>query len=158
LIAVDSPSFQTQWESVLSLSTLGVGVRPSDLYRNVTSWMPAACRESPLARWTFLSKMPSDMKKLLLSREELTLRELAVYADTIADSVGTSPPHLVSTVETNMAEISAERARKTPPPRKSSRWGLCFYHHRWADKARRCEPGCSWRTGTASGNAAGAGQ
>ena len=83
LLTVDSPSFQDSWERCLLLPVLRSGEKPTDVHRQLTSWLSGHDPEDPFLRATFLAKMPGDIKKMLLARTDCTLAQLAAFADTI---------------------------------------------------------------------------
>ena len=91
LLTVDAPSFQDSWERCLLLPLLRPGEKPSDIHRLLTSWLTGHDPEDPFLRATFLSKMPGDLKKMLLARPDCTLAQLAAFADTIHSCVSKPP-------------------------------------------------------------------
>ena len=79
LISLDSPTLQESWEHALNLPVLQPGKWPSDVHWNLVSWLPDDKVDCPIVRATFLMKMPTDLKKMLLAYPKMSLEELAVF-------------------------------------------------------------------------------
>ena len=159
LLEVDGPSFQDSWERCLSLPVLSPGERPTDVYRQLVSWLEKEeMVESAFLCATFLTKMPPDLKRMLLAKPDLSLSDLAVFADSIhpATAPRASPavyqlssdePDNHPRPEPVCALTKPPRVRQPPawpsrPPPTDHR--LCWYHASFGVQARSCKPGCSW--------------
>ena len=159
LISTDAPSFQDNWERCMALPHLRPGDKPSDLYAALTSWLTdIQDPDNPWVRATFISKMPEDVRMMLLAYPNCTLEQLSTFADSLSASLSakrrTSPPVFSMAVDTDGGEATPSPVLTTPPPpvlavrapRQDSRTPqvstLCWFHQRFGDKARSCKPGC----------------
>ena len=178
LIEMDGPSLQESMERFLALPVLRPGERPSSIRRQLCSWVSEDQVESSLVRALFISKMPADLKKLLLNQENLSLRHLAAHADKLQRTSGlSSPPGSVFCVETLEdpicpSEAAGETVNAVRGPRQQHRRfktqptppsplemkagilspaGVCHFHTRFGKAARSCVSGCKWNQGNAAG-------
>ena len=161
LIAKDAPSFQDNWERCVALPPLRPGDRPSDMYTTLTSWLTDnQDSDNPWVRATFISKMPDDLKMMLLAYPNCNLEQLATFADTLSASLSgkrrTSPPVFSMGVDPEMGDDSpppvlavrsprqasqqAPRQSNQPPPARGQ--DLCWFHRTFGDRARSCKQGC----------------
>ena len=114
LIAKDAPSFQDNWERCVALPPLRPGDRPSDMYTTLTSWLTdSQDPDNPWVRATFISKMPDDLRMMLLAYPNCNLEQLATFADTL--SVSLSGKRRMSPQVFSMA-VDLDRGDDSPPP------------------------------------------
>ena len=153
LIDTDAPSFQDNWERCMLIPPLRPGERPSEMYATLTSWLREdQDPDNPWVRATFISKMPEELRIMLLAYPLCTLQELAVFADSLSHQKKRSSPAVFSmAVDPEMGNASPSPPAPPPvlglkmgkqdsrPPQVSS---LCWYHQRFGDKAKSCKPGC----------------
>jgi hypothetical protein len=152
--------------------TLG-DLKPSQLLRKMKSLLPGGTGEV-WYRQAFLSKLPAQVRLQLATNRE-ALATLAEAADFIVDTLRNEPQGvLVNTVtpvqdgeEALQAEIAAvynKYGRHPPNPQQgmpnkggqvnqNKSNGICFFHFRFGDKAKKCVPPCNYkpRAGNASG-------
>jgi hypothetical protein len=100
----------------------------------------------------FMDRLPVEMRAQLSLQDYESPRHLAAAADLIWDARG---PTAVIPPAVN-AVMRDGRNRSRSPSGKGGRGGgrrprtstpgpgLCFYHRRFAEKAHRCEPPCTW--------------
>lgn len=162
LISTDAPTFQENWERCMSLPPLRAGEKPTDLYAALTSWLrDDQDPDNPWLRATFISKMPEELRIMLLAYPLCTLQELSVFADSIALSSKRRPPLQVFSMAVDSEGGGASPAlpaSPAPPPvfgvktsRPASKQdsrppqvsSVCWYHQRFGDNAKTCKPGCS---------------
>ena len=147
--------------------------RPTQLLRRMQQLLGdnTAAANSPLVRELFLQRLPPNVRMVLASSGDAsTLDELATLADRVLDAAPPSmasiapppPPSEVDDLRTEVARLkelvtslsTRERSTRyrspsprrqprslTPPPAPSH--GLCWYHARFGDQARKCTPPCS---------------
>ena len=117
LLTVDGLTFQQSWEIAMAIPALSPGQKPSDIHRQMTAWIPeddAVTADSPVVRATFLSKMPDDVKKMLLQHEDKNLAQLTALADSIVStSVPSSSPR-VSVLQAAEDHVDAPVCALTP--------------------------------------------
>ena len=117
LVQIDGPLFQESVERFLTLPLLRPGERPSSYLRHLCGWLPEDLVESPYTRALFLSKMPGDLKRLLLSQEQLSLRQLAVHGDRLSRAGGPSSAPKVFHINTNeLADLPGNSTESSPAP------------------------------------------
>ena len=115
LVQIDGPSFQEAVERFLALPLLRPGERPSSYLRHLCGWLPEDLVESPFTRALFLSKMPGDLKRLLLSQEQLSLRQLAVHGDRLSRAGGPSSAPKIFHINTSELENLPVSSVESPP-------------------------------------------
>jgi len=94
-------------------------------------------------RCLFLERLPEEIRGILAHSQITDCRQLAKAADTLWE---TRQPTANAVHEGTAPSTSAHaRPRKKPalstPQRADS--GLCFYHAKFGDQARSCQPPCS---------------
>lgn len=107
-----------------------------------------------LFRHLFVQQLPDFVRIPLASCTEQDCRKLAAQADQLYLS-GTLRPQPVGQPIAQVESLPAQPVHAVTA-RKSIAQALCFYHQRFGDKAKRCEPHCSRyssSTSTRSGNA-----
>ena len=83
---VNWSTFQKSWEKCLALLVLSHEEHPSDVHRQLVSWLQSENNlDRSFLHATFLSKMPVVQKKMLLSCPDLLLQELVTLADIRVD-------------------------------------------------------------------------
>ena len=160
LLEVDGPSFQDSWERCLALPVLSAGERPTDIYRQLVSWLEKEeMVESAFLRATFLTKMPPDLKRMLLAKPDMSLSALVVFADSIHSATSTRASPAVYQLSSDSPDahprpepvcalnkpprVRQPPARAAQPPPSDGR--LCWYHASFGVQARSCKPGCAWQ-------------
>ena len=115
------------------LDMAGLGERkPSDLLAHMQTCHPKGKPFGFLSRELFLRQLPLDVRAHLADKQQLAMAELAKEADQFFASTG--------------ARISAASSRPSAPVRAPAA-GLCFYHERFGEKAKRCKGPCSYQPG-----------
>lgn len=151
LLASFKPSPRSQINKIIDHAELGGG-KPSILMSSMLALLPDGEPAGLLFEGLFLRRLPAEMREHLAARTFATPREMALHADALwearnsaADSVAAIGRH-------------SSPGRPKSPHRGGKKWenrgGLCFFHYKFGEKARRCEPPCTW-TGNcpaASGN------
>ena len=143
-----------RYAQLMAVSSLSSNQRPSMLLATMLSLLPAKVEpDGFMFRHCFLSKLPSNVRALCNAQKDFTLDQLASYADTVTDMQSPSSSPLcgyVGAVEgcpaaapCNVVQAACQAVTVTPPPAAQSST-LCFYHRQFRDKARKCEPNCSW--------------
>lgn len=135
LIETYAPTQAQKDAELLSLSGLG-DRKPTALLRKIR-----ALNSDPqtLLRAFFLAQLPPYVRRVLAGRGLTDLDELATAADRIMEV----PAPDISTV--SVEDLSHRRSGRasggsaSSPPHDAF---TCFYHLRFGDKARRCQPGC----------------
>ena len=85
LISTDAPSFQDNWEKCMAIPPLRPGDKPSDLYTALTSWLrDDQDPDNPWVKATFISKMPEDLRIMLLAYPDYSLARLSTFADSLS--------------------------------------------------------------------------
>ena len=122
--------------------------------------LPPNVKPDVLFNALFLRRLPAGLRQVLATMKHESQRDLAKAADNLHDS-GSAPAVGVSAVPpAQSAEAcslpAANRGQSLPQAyrhRSSMPGRMCYYHARWAEKAIRCTPPCSW-----SGNGVGGGR
>ena len=155
LISTDAPSFQENWEKCMSLPPLRPGDKPSDLYSALTSWLKDdQDPDNPWVKATFISKLPEELRIMLLAHPEYSLEKMSTFADTLAlGAKRRSSPQVFSMVVDQDLDVSPSTSPPSPPPVLGVRAtkqdknpppsSLCWFHQRFGDKAKSCKPGCA---------------
>ena len=158
LLAKYTPTAYRLSESLVQLPGLG-SQSPSELMDEMLSLLPAddaaVTPSTALFRYLFLSRMPADIRAVLLKSDVKDMDALA----TIADEMWSSRPPSASAVEDVAAFAEEPLIAATTPAagrrdrQRSDRRGqdgnpsLCFYHARFASRAQKCTRPCSFRSG-----------
>lgn len=161
-------------ELLLAIDSLG-GRKPSQLLAEMLELCPREEHTSKLFAALFLQRLPRDIRVLLAQDDHTDLRKLATKADQLT-AFHKQQPHDVSAVasediatidlvaavkkEVNWKKRTQQTGNKPPlpPPRKregpppplqlaQQASGLCWYHWRFGEGAKKCSAPCSW-TGT----------
>lgn len=143
-------------------------LKPSQLLRQMRQLAGTSASEEML-KPLWLRNLPPSMHAILSATEEKSLDKLAVVADRVHDiqqpvevsAVSTSADRVsrleaqIEALSTQVAELvklqrsGQQQRQRSTRSRSASRGrradgGLCFYHNRFGDKARKCEGQCSW--------------
>jgi hypothetical protein len=141
-------------------------MRPSMLMDSMLSLLPPGDQPGTLFLAMYLRRLPTTIRDQLGAIEFNTPRAMAEHADLLWDARGGSAGHVAA------IGGQSDRGRRRSPFRSPNRGGrspnrngrqrqqtpgpdgLCFYHHRFADRAYRCTPPCAWQGNTpaAGGN------
>ena len=118
LISTDAPSFQENWEKCMSLPPLRPGDKPSDLYSALTSWLKDdQDPDNPWVKATFISKLPEELRIMLLAHPEYSLEKMSTFADTLAlGAKRRSSPQVFSMVVDQDVDVSPSTSTPSPPP------------------------------------------
>ena len=126
-------TLSTTEKAATLLDMAGLGERkPSDLLAHMQSCHPKGEPFGFLSRELFLRQLPLDVRAHLADKQQLSMAELAKEADQFFTSTG--------------ARISAAFSQPAAPVRSTAA-GLCYYHDRFGDKAKRCRKPCSYKAG-----------
>ena len=119
LISTDAPSFQENWEKCMAIPPLRPGDKPSDLYSALTSWLKDdQDPDNPWVKATFISKLPDDLRIMLLAHPDYSLEKLSAFADTLALGAKrrTSPQVFSMAVDQDLGDASPSTVLPSPPP------------------------------------------
>ncbi|XP_039954202.1 uncharacterized protein LOC120770683 [Bactrocera tryoni] len=161
-------SEQKRVKKLLQEQELG-DMRPSQLLREMRSLSGREINDNIL-KSIWMSRLPSHMR-LIISISNEPLDKVALLADKICEVSDTLHVHVVETpntaianqssIEQQLAEITKEiasikaninrrprsRSRSRPPPRSgmqnNNSNGLCWYHHKFGNDARKCRSPCA---------------
>jgi hypothetical protein len=145
---------QTKWARMFQLiHHPGLGdQRPSQLMDKMLALLSAGTKPDEVFMGLFMDRLPVEMRAQLSLQDYESPRHLAAAADLIWDARGPTAavPPAVNAV------MRDGRNRSRSPSGKGGRGGgrrnrastpgpgLCFFHRRFAEKAHRCEPPCTW--------------
>ncbi|XP_018360344.1 PREDICTED: uncharacterized protein LOC108759403, partial [Trachymyrmex cornetzi] len=148
--------------------------KPSQFLRHRTLAGTAVSKE--LLRTLWLGRLPSQMQAILATRSEDRLEDIAEQADRIHEVnnskalvLATSVPSAESTqnaleekiltltkqvaaLSTQMTKVlrsnrsRSHRSRSRFKQEKSDQKGICYYHRRFKEEARKCTQPCSFKT------------
>ena len=169
LIERTAASEQRRLQQLFTAEDLG-DRKPTQLLRRMQQLLgeKAATTDGSIIKELFLQRLPTNVRMVLAATSERTsLDELATLADKIVEvavpsiaTVSGSAP-ITSEVELLRAEnaslrkqVSAlqsatgprrrrSRSRNQGRPRSPSLPGVCWYHRRFGDAARKCTPPCT---------------
>jgi len=159
-------------EALLHLPPLGSSP-PGELLSQIKALLPNNHGKNCfLVRHAFLSRIPENIRTLLLARTTDTLDELSALAETMmsASAPSSAPSFAVSEQQGSIDAISQQQGNRSsrrqrtsaPPPRRRTTDDqrsppLCWYHRTFGDQATKCrstaESPCS-----ASGNGSSGGR
>ena len=169
LIERTAASEQRRLRELFTAEELG-DRKPTQLLRRMQLLLgdKAGTTDGSIIKELFLQRMPQSVRMVLASVSESTpLEELAALADKIREVATPSiasvnvPAHALSEIEQLRAEnarlqqqVSALQAATGPRRRRSrsrnrerrrspSQSGVCWYHRRFGDAARKCTQPCS---------------
>jgi hypothetical protein len=121
---------------------------PSQLLRHLESLLPAADSKSAMFRYHYINKMPASIRPFLVSNSAASLADLATQADNLLTFHRAQPTTVAaasSTSDSALAEVLARirNLEKGTKSKSANTGGLCFYHRKFGDKARKCQLPCS---------------
>jgi hypothetical protein len=127
--------------------------RPSQLMDKMLALLSTNTKPDEVFMGLFMDRLPVEMRAQLSLQDYESPRHLAAAADLIWDARGpvAAIPPSVNAVRDGRGRSRSPGGRgrggrrsrgSTPGPGRES--GLCFYHRRFAEKAHRCEPPCTW--------------
>ena len=172
LVRRTAASEQRRLQQLLTTEELG-DRRPSQLLRRMEQLLGgrAAAADGPFVRELFLQRLPANVRMVLASTSDTTsLEDLSQLADRIMEvappTMAAIPPaydevqslrtevdrlkELVTTLSSRERTAHQrspsprrQRFRRPTPPPATQREGLCWYHTRFGDRARKCTPPCT---------------
>jgi len=123
---------------------------PSKMMDEMLALLPSEVKPNLLFNALFLRRLPATLHQVLATQKHEDPRALAEAADHLYDS-GVHSPSVAAAVLPPSAEMCAVPAAcsgRSPTRgsggRSATPGRMCFYHARFADKANKCEPPCSW--------------
>lgn len=153
--------------------------KPSQFLRYLRSLAGASTAVSDaLLKQIWLQRLPSNASAILTSQPALDLDALSTLADRIVEVAPPPVPAIlavsgksnsdlmtelikkVADLQTQCASMtsrdkrddrSRDRSRSRTPARHPPS-NMCWYHDKWAEKARKCTPPCNYKQGNAQGN------
>ena len=138
LLATLKPSAWSLVNRIIDFPELG-GSRPSVMMAGMLSLLPEGEEAGMLFMALCLRRLPDHMREQLAAIKFNSPRDMAAHADVLWEARCTG---------TATGLVSAIRSRASSPAYKKKkqqeRGGLCFFHHRFAERANRCQPPCSW--------------
>ena len=148
----------TKWNLAYQiLGHPGLGdLRPTQLLDAMMALLPPGEQPGIIFQALFLQRLPADMRDHLVAANLETHREMAITADRMWDSRSEKGATIAAVRCVSPAARSCHRSprRRAATPGAE---GLCFYHSRFAAKAHRCEPPCTWSGPMSVGNGTAAG-
>ncbi|KAM9321815.1 uncharacterized protein KZ484_021847 [Pholidichthys leucotaenia] len=153
------PSAQERAERLLALNDLGEST-PVDLMEDMLRLRGSDDNDFLFAH-IFLRTLPSEMKATLAGSRFVTQRDFRALAQEAQRILNASRRHTATAAAADLGATTGngmgpEAAEADPPTTavvKTKHCGgddLCFYHHRLAERARKCIPPCQFKS---SGNA-----
>jgi hypothetical protein len=152
---------QSKWSRMFQLiHHPGLGdQRPSQLMDKMLALLSSGTKPDEVFMGLFMDRLPVEMRAQLSLQDYESPRHLAAAADLIWDARG--PVAVVPPAVNAVGHEGRNRSRSpstrggggkqrrrgaTPGPGSGSGGyrNLCFYHRRFAEKAHRCEPPCTW--------------
>ncbi len=91
----------------------------------------------------FLDRLPEDIRKILVLSEVQDPRQPAQAADRLHQTHGTSASAIRNKPP---GRLNGRKGQYRGGPNQRNNPGYCYYHDRFGDKARNCEPPCSHPT------------
>lgn len=132
------PSEYERAAAIMSITSLG-DYKPSELMDRFLNLL-GDHDGGILLRYHFLRLMPDFVRSTLSLTTTKDLRKLSAQADTIfLAGRDTGSQSICSTEDAEVDRVH----RRQNTAKKST--GLCFYHSRFGDKARKCTSPCNWQ-------------
>lgn len=154
--------------------------KPSQLLHHMQQLLgdKAATLDNSVMKELFLQRIPAQVRMVLASTPDTTtLEELAQLADKVLEVA--VPPPAVAAINNHDSDMASElqrlrtdvtnlmcavralptgnrprrRGNSTPPRTRepSPQRQLCWYHNRFGEEARKCQPPCSWDLNSRAG-------
>lgn len=159
LLSIYSLSEYQRAEQLLQLPQIG-GQKPSELLDSMFSLLPEDQEPDFLFTTLFLRALPVDIRSHLVHLPLNNPRAMSSIADALWAARG-SPPVSFQQCELQHTDAgdgvyampNQRRPQQQPRPHStrnpSSSQRLCFYHHKFGNRANKCNEPCSWQV---SGN------
>jgi hypothetical protein len=146
---------QSKWSRMFQLiHHPGLGdQRPSQLMDKMLALLSSGTKPDEVFLGLFMDRLPVEMRAQLSLQDYDSPRHLAAAADLIWDARGPTayvPPAVNAVNRESRSRSPAgkggfntrrKKRSATPGPGDTT---LCFYHRRFAEKAHKCEPPCTW--------------
>ncbi|XP_026467782.1 uncharacterized protein LOC113371369 [Ctenocephalides felis] len=143
--------------------------KPTQFLRHLRSLQPVDTVPDSLLRTIWSDRLPSQIQAIIASRKDMSLEAVAELAD---DIINVIPPAsriettAISATHGNITELTKSvedlrkqvskllaqnktkrRSRSNSPyiNRQSKKYDVCWYHHRWQEKALKCVKPCSFQ-------------
>lgn len=156
--------------------------KPSQFLRCLRSLAgTSAAVSDSLLKQIWLQRLPTTASAILTSQTALELDALATLADRIVEVAPapvpavlavtskpnddfTSLTNMIAELKSQIASLSQATTREERPrsrsrsrtptwnPRNNRVSNMCWFHEKYADKAQKCNPPCSFQQGNAHGN------
>ena len=104
-----------------------------------------------LLRVLWLMRLPSDVRSKITDFMKLTEQKITDLADSLQGAARIAAPRpAFAASDVDEAEEPAAAAFRRPyhqrpqQNKKPDREGICFFHKRFGDKARKCQAPCTW--------------
>ncbi len=160
LLEATLPGPYKMLDSLLDHPALGDS-RPSKMMDEMLNLLPPKVVPDLLFNALFLRRLPANLRQVLAVQKHETQHALAKAADELFDSGAPAAAAGISVAATDneacALPVSHSTGGRSPPRSSHARSAtparMCFFHYRYADKAKKCEPPCSW-----SGNGVGSGR
>lgn len=147
LLACNKPTVWQQVNKIIDHAELG-GSRPSALMSSMLSLLPEDEKPGFLFLGHFMRRLPTELREHLAAKHFDTPQEMAAHADILWDARNSAGG--VNAIGGGRGN-SPRRGRRPSPSRFRPRRAqtpasdnLCFYHHTYGPRARKCTPPCSW--------------
>jgi hypothetical protein len=111
--------------------------RPSEIMDEILSLLDGH-KPCMLAEQIFLEQLPEDIRLQISEEDFKDPRAVALRADILWAAKQQSPMQTINKITTNKKD---QKQKETQP-------GWCYFHNRFGDKARKCQPPCT-HTGNA---------
>lgn len=166
LINRTTASEQQRLQKLISSEELG-DRKPSQLLRHLNLLLGNTVIDQSLLKELFLQRLPANVRMVLATSDSLSLETQASIADKVMEVTSSVNASTISGKEeifqlrnelNELKKLIAERlpfpsspcrsrrsSSKTRMPQESSS-NLCWYHHNYANKAKKCIPPCTFKT------------
>jgi len=123
----------------------GIGdLRPSQLLDNMLSLLPPGEPPGLLFQALFLRRLSAEIRDHLAAGSFSSVRDMAAMADQLWDArqqAGSGSINAVGGRKGDRRRSPAGQRRRDSTPHPD---GLCYYHAKYADRAHKCRPPCTW--------------
>jgi hypothetical protein len=143
LLAAFGLSDQQRAQQLLAYTELG-DRRPSEMLDQMLRLHGKHDRGCYLLREIFLRALPLPVRRSL-AHVTCELRELAAHAD--LSLAAEQQSHVAAIADPlTVYPVMGDRSRRRETSKNPD---VCYFHRRFGDKARQCQPPCKWRQGNA---------